>query len=142
VDKPVVSVGVVGVQCDIGDDTDFRTGCLDGADHSRDQARVVKTRGCIAGFHAFGNFGKQHDSRDAACMNGQDFGDEIFFAPSDDARHGDDGIILIAFLNEQGLNKIGWSEHCLANQGTNGRAFAIAAGADGKIHGFCGVIWD
>ena len=134
-DKAIVAIGVVGIEGDICDDAHRRAGGLDGADEAGDEAIGVVALGGIGGFEGVVGFRKQHHGGDADFVEREHFGYHVFFAPTGDAGHGGDGIVLRAFLDEEGLDEVAGAEHGFTDERADGGAAAVAAGTDGKVHG-------
>ncbi|MEN9991095.1 MAG: hypothetical protein RLZZ224_797, partial [Verrucomicrobiota bacterium] len=132
--ETIVTIGIVGIEGDIGDHAKFRASTFDGANDPWDQAIRIEAFGGVRGFQRVVDFGKKHNGGDPSGKNRTSFRDDVGFAPAGDTGHRGNGIIGRSLLQKERLNKIVSAESRFAHQRADGCCSAVAAWSDGKVH--------
>ena len=129
-----MTVAVVWVEGDVGDDGEFWEGEFEGTDGGGDEAVWVEGFFCARGFECVVDAGEEDDGADAVCEGGGGFGDEAIEGPAVAAGHGGDGFVGLGTAEEERVDELFRVESGFPDEAAEGRGLAVASGADGKVH--------
>lgn len=130
-----MTVAVVWVEGDVGDDGELGKFFLEPLNGARDEAYGIGTLDGLRGFEQAVDGGKEDNGIDAEGMGGGGFADEAVEAQARASGHGGNRFIAVALLDKKGINELFGPERGLPDQSANGGGLPVAAEAVGEGKG-------